>query len=495
MGIKGATFAAVLVGIGMAGMVAAAQGAAWEKVVQGKRERVDIDTSRIARGEDGRVLAWTRLTLSKSMTDPETGTPYNTVEALNSYDCAGSRFAIVKRLYLRGETLLRSEPLLTPHEMAVGAGGIDAALLAEACKSRPLADGKKAAGTAARPAAEIAGAKPAPSFGVMHAEMVTDGTNTLKTTRVAESAAKAEGKGAEAAADAAAPKRFIELPKIDKSKLEQPTDAAKESAKAAIEERHVRERMLATSGPRRLVLPRKTKPEPAPAVEVHRDIQWSYGGEGGPSSWGTLRPHFATCASGKRQSPIDIRDGIIKVDQEKIQFDYKPTLFRIVDTGRTIEVGVSEGNTIKVMGRTYELQQFHFHRPAEERIAGRAFDMVVHLVHQDYEGHQAVVAVLLEKGGEQPLIQTLWNNMPLEVGQELLPATAIDLNNLLPSDRSYFSYMGSMTTPPCTEGVLWLVFRQPLQVSPEQIATFSRLYRNNARPIQPANGRLIKESR
>ena len=147
------------------------------------------------------------------------------------------------------------------------------------------------------------------------------------------------------------------------------------------------------------------------------------------------------------------------------------------------------------MGRRFELIQFHFHRPSEERINGRAYDMVAHLVHKDLDGQLAVIAILLEHGEENPLIQTLWNNLPLEVGQELTPDVPIDLNTLLPKDRTYWTYMGSLTTPPCSEEVIWMVFRQPQPVSPDQIAIFSRLYRNNARPIQPINNRLIKGSR
>ena len=127
---------------------------------------------------------------------------------------------------------------------------------------------------------------------------------------------------------------------------------------------------------------------------------------------------------------------------------------------------------------------------------GRRFDMVVHLVHKDDDGNIAVVAVLLDKGdGENPLIQTLWNNMPLESGMSLSPAVAIDLNKLLPENRAYYTYMGSLTTPPCSENVLWMVFKQPLSLSSEQVSIFSRLYKNNARPIQPSWDRLIKESR
>ena len=220
---------------------------------------------------------------------------------------------------------------------------------------------------------------------------------------------------------------------------------------------------------------------------------WAYGGAGGPETWGSLKPEFAKCATGERQSPIDIRGGV-KVDLDPIQFDYRPTGFRVIDNGHTVQVNLGSGNSIEVLGRRYELLQFHFHRPSEERIDGRQFDMVAHLVHKDAEGRLAVVAVLLDRGTGHPLVQTVWNNLPLEKGEEVAASVALDLNNLLPQDRRYFTYMGSLTTPPCSEGVLWMVLRQPVPISPEQVGIFSRLYPMNARPIQSASGRLIKQS-
>ena len=220
---------------------------------------------------------------------------------------------------------------------------------------------------------------------------------------------------------------------------------------------------------------------------------WSYAGAGGPETWGQLKPEFATCASGSRQSPIDIRSGV-KVDLEPIQFDYRPTGFSVIDNGHTIQVNLASGNSIEVQGRRFELLQFHFHRPSEERVNGRQFDMVVHLVHKDPQGKLAVVAVLLDRGSAQPLVQTVWNNLPLERGVEQPVRTELDMNHLLPADRRYFTYMGSLTTPPCSEGVLWLVLQQPMPVAAEQVNVFSRLYPMNARPIQQASGRLIKQS-
>ena len=221
--------------------------------------------------------------------------------------------------------------------------------------------------------------------------------------------------------------------------------------------------------------------------------RWDYSGDGGPERWSTLKPENAVCASGSRQSPIDIRDGI-KVQLDPVQFEYQPSGFRVVDTGYTVQVNVAAGNTIQVMGRRYELVGFNFRRPSEERINGRGYDMGVHMVHKDMEGRLAVVAVLLTRGAAQPVIQSVWNNLPLERNREVEAASLIDPAKLLPDDPRYITYMGSLTTPPCTEGVLWIVMKTPVQVSAEQIAIFSRLYSMNARPGQPANGRLVKES-
>ncbi|NUZ06715.1 carbonic anhydrase family protein [Schlegelella sp. ID0723] len=223
------------------------------------------------------------------------------------------------------------------------------------------------------------------------------------------------------------------------------------------------------------------------------DVHWSYDGAGGPTHWGALRPEFATCAQGSRQSPIDIRDGI-KVDLEPVRFDYRPGAFRVVDNGHTVQVDVAPGNSIEVLGRRFDLLQFHFHRPSEERIDGRQYDMVVHLVHKDLDGRLAVVAVLLERGGPHTAIQHVWNNLPLEKGDAVAARDLLDPAALLPADRRYYTYMGSLTTPPCSEGVLWMVLKTPQAISAEQIGIFARLYPMNARPLQQASSRLIKES-
>ncbi|QAU33759.1 carbonic anhydrase family protein [Janthinobacterium sp. 17J80-10] len=244
-------------------------------------------------------------------------------------------------------------------------------------------------------------------------------------------------------------------------------------------------------------MPRK-KPAAASAAAAGANAPqqghaWHYDGEGGPAHWGRMNPAWATCASGARQSPIDIRDGI-RVDLDPVQFDYRPTRFQVLDNGHTVQVNLSTGNTITVTGRSYELTQFHFHLPSEERINGKGFPMVLHLVHKDAAGRHAVVALLVEDGEPHEVVQQVWNNLPLEKREPVLAAAPLDLDKLMPSRREYYTYMGSMTTPPCSEGVLWIVMKEPIRLSSQQIAIFARLYPMNARPIQEAAGRMIKES-
>ncbi|MBY0573590.1 MAG: carbonic anhydrase family protein [Undibacterium sp.] len=234
--------------------------------------------------------------------------------------------------------------------------------------------------------------------------------------------------------------------------------------------------------------------EKAKVVHAVNSAHWSYEGEGDPSSWGKMNPANAKCDSGDRQSPIDIRDGI-RVDLDGINFDYKPVAFSVIDNRHTIQVNLSSGNRIQVSGKTFELVQFHFHRPSEERIGGKNFAMVAHLVHKDMEGKLAVIAVLIEPGKSNVVVQTVWNNLPLEKEEVVKAISTIDMTQILPTSRDYYTYMGSLTTPPCSEGVLWMVMKEPIEISSDQHAIFARLYPMNARPIQRTAGRIIKESK
>ena len=223
--------------------------------------------------------------------------------------------------------------------------------------------------------------------------------------------------------------------------------------------------------------------------------EWTYKGAEGPSDWGKIDPAFATCSIGRTQSPIDIKDAR-KSDLPPLKFDYKAVPLNIIDNGHTIQVNYAPGSTLTVGDKAYVLKQFHFHHPSEEHINGQRFDMVAHLVHADADGHLAVVAVLLKKGPSNPFLNTVWTNIPKEKEKAVdVSGVSLNVNDLLPADHGYFTFAGSLTTPPCSEGVTWYVLKNQSSLSSEQLEAFAKIYPLNARPIQASNNREILETR
>ena len=223
---------------------------------------------------------------------------------------------------------------------------------------------------------------------------------------------------------------------------------------------------------------------------------WSYAGAQGPQHWGDLDPQYATCKDGKEQSPIDIRE-TQKERLPALRFEYKAGPLYIINNAYTaVRVDYSRsGDFLMVGDERYELTQFHFHRPSEEYIHGRPYDMVLHLMHVSAGGKVAGVAVLLKSGKTNPTIETLWKYMPQTAGKShLIDGVEINPGALLPKEMSYYTYDGSGTAPPCTEKVTWFVLRTPMTVSPKQIRAFAKLYPHDVRPVQPLNGRRVKES-
>lgn len=234
---------------------------------------------------------------------------------------------------------------------------------------------------------------------------------------------------------------------------------------------------------------------PAFAQEHKPGHEWGYTGAEGPSHWGDLNPEFAPCKTGHRQSPIDIRNAQ-KADLPAIEFMYRPSPLDIIDNGHTIMVNYAPGSFIRVNGKHYQLKQFHFHRPSEEKINGKTFDMAAHLVHADEAGNLAVVAVLLQQGADNPFAHEVFKFFPAEKEKEVKhDDVTINVTGLLPADKGYYTFDGSLTTPPCSEGVTWFVLKHPTTVTAAEIAQFSRLYRDDARPTQPTYGRKVLETK
>ncbi|MBI5450384.1 MAG: carbonic anhydrase family protein [Gammaproteobacteria bacterium] len=222
----------------------------------------------------------------------------------------------------------------------------------------------------------------------------------------------------------------------------------------------------------------------------HHEIHWGYEGVGAPSHWGDLKEDYHLCKDGQQQSPIDI-GATVDASLPAISVAYKPGPLTVVNNGHTIQVNYSNGSQIEVDGKKYSLLQFHFHAPSEHTFNGKPADMVIHFVHKDEDGKLGVIDVSLQKGKANPTIQAIWDNMPATEGKKEV-ATEINAANLIPSGLSYFNYSGSLTTPPCSEGVNWMVLKQPIELSEAQIAAFTKIFPMNARPVQPLHGRHVK---
>lgn len=224
---------------------------------------------------------------------------------------------------------------------------------------------------------------------------------------------------------------------------------------------------------------------------------WSYSGATGPTKWGKMDKEFALCGNGQLQAPIDIPDSKArKGDIPPVLFNYKPSAYTIVDDGHTIVVKFPAGTGSKMTleGEPYELTAIEFHKPAEMKVDGKVHDMSAHLMHKARDGKLLIVAVSLDQGNENALIKSFWTHMPNTKGKEVEIAEKVNPTALLPSSKGYYAFGGSLTTPPCTESVSWVVMQKPVQISADQVRQFAKVYPNNARPTQPVNDRDIQGS-
>jgi carbonic anhydrase len=223
------------------------------------------------------------------------------------------------------------------------------------------------------------------------------------------------------------------------------------------------------------------------------DAHWSYEGATGPDRWGTLDAANSLCSAGTQQSPLDIGD-TTKAELSPLKIEWSKRPDTIVNNGHTIQLNFAEGDSLAVRNRSYRLVQFHFHHPSEHLVGGRRFAMEVHFVHADATGGLAVVGVLMTAGKANPVFSTIVSTMPSAAGPPVKADPAIDANGLLPAGRSYYRYAGSLTTPPCSETVDWLVLADPIAVEEADIARFAKLFPMNARPVQPRNRRFLLDT-
>ncbi len=241
--------------------------------------------------------------------------------------------------------------------------------------------------------------------------------------------------------------------------------------------------------------PAATKDAEAAPVKApaHAGPNWDYKGSLGPEHWGELADEFTTCKAGKRQSPIDIDEPVTNGKLLPIKFHYKEADVVWKNLGHTVQGDLPSGNFIEIDGERYDLVQFHFHAPSEHKISSIPYDLEMHLVHKNAEGKLAVVAVLFEEGKTNAVLAPLWKVMP-SAGETNPEPIAFDVGKTLPSRHTYYEYPGSLTTPPCTEGVKWFVLTMPGEVASKQVDEFVRVVTFNARPVQPLSGRKVVKS-
>ena len=241
----------------------------------------------------------------------------------------------------------------------------------------------------------------------------------------------------------------------------------------------------------------------AQKTSQQKDIKghWGYEPGNGPSSWGKLNRDWVLCAEGNQQSPIDLTDARQeKFDEMQLEYPtanltivHQTHVLDAIDNGHTIQINYDRGETFTIGNESYKLRQYHFHSPSEHTVNGRHYPMEMHLVHLSKDKKIAVIGVFIEEGRHNAAFDTIWSNLPKKTGQQVhLENVQVDIDEILPKNKATYRYSGSLTTPPCSEGVRWFVYVEPVQLSGDQIKAFQKIFHGNNRPIQPLNDRTLK---
>jgi carbonic anhydrase len=224
----------------------------------------------------------------------------------------------------------------------------------------------------------------------------------------------------------------------------------------------------------------------------HTTAHWGYVGEHSPVHWGDIKEEYKLCSNGKMQTPINII-ATKDIDIKPIDFNYNALSKSLINNGHSIQVNIKDGSFIKIDNIEYNLKQFHFHTPSENNINSVEYPLEAHFVHKSKDGKLAVVAVMFKEGKANLILEKIWSKLPLKVDNKInFTLSSDDIKSIIPKDNQHYKFMGSLTTPPCTENVQWLVYETPLSISKEQVTKFFNIFgHTNNRPLQDVNSRVI----
>ena len=480
-----------------------ADAAVWQVISSESNKRIELDKSTLNKN-DGYIETLGRVVFYKPLKDVKSGEEYRMIEAVTRYNCEKRTASTIKRIYRRNENSVLREEILNAAELPVRGGTLDDKMLSQVCRMADISNNNPSPITA--PTAVVNQNKATQTdnqsnAGKNNKNLVENSQNTKKSKKELARETKETKKTKET-------KETKEKNLAKQNKTQTQTQIAKNNKQNANANASKNNKNTVSAKNKNNKFDENLPLLPTVDVIkntnsnspfVPKQVDWSYNGASNPAHWADIKPEYKICRNGLRQSPIDIR-GSVKGDLEELKFNYQSTPFKIVDTGYTIRAELENGGNLYYEGKSWNLKALEFRIPGEEMINGKRGEMSVQLQHQSITGEMLIISIQLNRGAENMLIQQIWNNMPLERNRAMKSVDEpikkeINVKHLLPTNIGYITYMGSLTTPPCTENVQWVVLRTPQTISDEQIKSFSFLYQNNARPLQSDNGRMIKESR
>lgn len=467
---------------------------AWDTIGRDRDRELQIDRRTILQSDGSTKVAWGRIVLSPTEAEKE---GYASIKALNRFDCFNRSFYTVKRVYLDASNMvLRDESVIDQRPILAARNSVDERMWREVCQPPGSGNLQDIAAEAGRVAAVASGAAAA-------APTLPPAPAPPPAPAVSPPAAAITAPAAAAPIAVLAPAR-APTPPVTPTALATavPRPASPATASPVAPTPPIdasarnRERGNVNLAASRAATQARVRAATAGFERDHgaSDARWQFSGASGPEHWGRMRPEWSVCTDGERQSPIDLVDGL-DVELEPVAFDYGPTRFRVLDTGQALVVQVGDDLAASVRGQRYTLVHMQFHHPVLERIDGERFDMSVQLHHRSAAGRVLIVMVpMLASGEASKAVQAIWNNLPLEQGAAFQSDAVLDVAAMLPANPSHYLYMGSLSNPPCTENITWVVMRSPLKISGEQLRLFARMYPMSARPPQPLNDRRVLRS-